>query len=218
MAVGLALASRVAAASTRAPVRIEEWPVRLMGNPVALDGAVNGRKVGIMLDTGAQRSLILRSAAVRLELPRREAKGCRMLGVGGESRVEVADVDESRIGQAARKGWHLRVAGEQDFGDAIDVILGDDFFRAVDVEFELAHNAVRLLQPRDCEGVSLAYRASEGAGVVAIEPVNDVLPRILLAVRINGQPVRAMLDSGASFSVLTRRDAAAAGSPGKPPA
>jgi predicted aspartyl protease len=192
-------------------VRIVEWPVRFVRNHVVVDGAINGRKVGITLDTGAQMSLILRSAAMRLDLPRREAPGYRAFGVGGESRMEIATVEEFKLGEAATRGLQLLVAGERDFGEDVDVLLGEDFLHRFDVEFDLAHRVVRLFQPRDCNGVSLAYWSKEAVGEVEIEPIDDARPRINLTVAINGLPIAAILDSGASTSVLTRQDAAALG-------
>jgi len=104
-----------------------------------------------------------------------------------------------------RKHWEVLVAGEQGFRDSdVAVLLGDDFFQQVDVEFDLAHNAVRLYETKDCEGMSLAYWATEPAGEVPIEAGSS----IRFTVAINGKPVRAELDSGSSASVLSKPDAA----------
>lgn len=209
---GLALAGGAVADGAKCRfVRIVDWPIRMVRNHIVVDGAINGRKVGIILDTGAQQSLILRSAAVRLDLPRREATGYRMYGVGGETKVEIASVDDFKLGAVSTTGMQLFVAGEVDLGDGVDVLLGEDFLRRFDVEFDLPHAAVRLYQPKDCENASLAYWSREVAGEVEIEPVTDARPRISLTVRINGRPIDAMLDSGASTSVLTKQDAAAVG-------
>ncbi len=216
LAVSLAIGSMLASstgmgASKCTMARIEEWPVRLVRNQLVVDGAINGRKIGIALDTGSMLSLVLRPTAIRLELPREEARGIRMFGIGGESHVEVAFIGEFAIGQVVLKDWRLYVAGEQSVGDGVDVLLGDDFLHAFDVEFDLAHHAVRLFQSKGCDGVSLAYWTTEAASEVDIEPVSDARPEIVLTVQINGQPVRAKLDSGSSLSVLTKRDAALAG-------
>ena len=40
----------------------------------------------------------------------------------------------------------MLVAGEHDFGGDVAVILGEDFFRQADIEFDLAHDTVRLFQ------------------------------------------------------------------------
>ncbi len=192
-------------------VQIADLPVRVVKSKLIVDGAINGQKTGIALDTGAVMTLMLRQAADRLKLERRDARGYRIFGIGGETKAESVLIDDFRIGQASRKGWRMLVAGERDFGEEFAVFLGEDFFSQVDVEFDPAHNAVRLFQPKNCDGVSLAYWTTEEPREVAIEPIYDYAPRILLAVQINGQPVKAMLDSGAGGSILTRADAARVG-------
>lgn len=210
-AAGLAAAGIAAAAvSDCEMVPTEEWPVRLAHDKLIVDGAINGQKVGIMLDTGATKSLIFRSAAVRLGLDTRRTRSYEMFGVGGTTEVEIAFIDEFKVGEATRKSWRMMVAGEHDPGDDVAVLLGEDFFRHVDVEFDLAHNAVRLFQPKDCGSVSLAYWTTE-ASVVGIEPVFDPAPQIVLTVQLNGQPVRAQLDSGAGASMLDKSAAARLG-------
>jgi len=191
--------------------RFAEWPVRLEYNKLIVDGTINGQKIGIVLDTGAERSFILRSAAARLGLTRRRAKGLRLFGVGGETEVEVARLDEFRIGEATRRNWQVIVAGERDLGGDVSVLLGDDFFHGADVEFDVVHRVVRLFQPKDCEGVSLAYWSTGGADYVEIEEVDEVHPHVVLTVQIDGRPFRALLDSGASSSLLAASDAARLG-------
>ncbi len=212
LAIGLALASGIGAATPKCSlIRIDEWSVRSVTGQPVVDGTANGQPISIMLDTGSMRSMILHSAARRLDLPRRESKSYRMFGVGGESPVEVAQVETFSIGPMVRKGWQLIVAGTQESAPGVDVILGDDFFHNVDVEFDLAHGAVRLFQAKDCDGVSLAYWTTEVAGEVAIEAVHDAEPQIIVPVKINGRPIRALLDSGAALSILTKGGAEAAG-------
>jgi predicted aspartyl protease len=201
----------VAAASNCKMVQIADWPVRLERGHLIVDGAINGQKIDIMLETGSTRSLILRSATERLGLTRQEARGYRLVFIGGETHVEAADIDEFKIGQVTRKNWRVLVAGERDFGRDVAFLLGEDFFYQADVEFDLAHGAVRLFQPKDCDGVSLAYWATEGVSEVDIEAIYDAQPQIVLTIQINGQPVRALLDSGTGTSVLDKADAARLG-------
>jgi len=152
-------------------------------------------------------SLFLRSAAAKMGLTRYEAPGYRAFGIGGETRAETVHIGEFRIGQIVRKNWDVLVAGERSFSDDVAFLLGDDYFEQADLEFDLAHNAVRLYETRDCGGVSLAYWATEPAGEVPIEAGSN----IRLTVAINGKPVRAQLDSGAGNSLLSKADAARLG-------
>jgi predicted aspartyl protease len=210
--IGLALAGNlVAAPATCEMVRVDAWPVRIVHNALIVDGAINGKRVGVMLDTGAGTTMIMRSAAKQLGLARQPALGYRAFGIGGETAVEVAAIDEFKIGEAARKALRMYVAGEYDLGGEVGLILGDDFFHQFDVEFDLAHNAVRLFQSKDCDGVSLAYWAKETPSVVDIAPVDETRPQIVITVQVNGRNVRALLDSGASSSVLDEWEASQAG-------
>ena len=208
----LAMVSSMAAARSNCRLeQIDEWPVRQVQNHLIVDGTVNGQRVDVMLGTGAQQTVMLRSAAERLHLHRKWTNGFPMLGIGGQSRLETATVDDIGFGRFAGKGWRLLVPIDQNLGEGFDIVLGDDFFHAVDVEFDLAHNVVRLFRPRDCDGASLAYWAPASATEVAMERVLDARPQIIMEVRINGRPVQALLDSGATVSVLTKHDARAAG-------
>ena len=184
-------------------VRVAEWPVQVDRNRLVVQGAINGKPVGIMLDTGTSRTLISRAAANRLGLTRQTALGHRVFGVGGESYAEMAYVDEFRIGEAVRRNWTVLVAGELEFDDRVAVLLGEDLFENFELEFDLPSGVVRLHQSRECGGVALAYWTRDVAGEIAIESG----PKIHLTVKINGQPVRALLDSGAGSSILAADEA-----------
>jgi predicted aspartyl protease len=207
IALGLAATSSAATAASECRMtRVAEWPVRLDRGHLIVDGTLNGKKVGVMLDTGGV-SMIPRSAADRLGLTRHTARGYRAFGMGGESYVESTIVEEFKVGELGRKSWEVMVAGETDLGKSTDVILGEDVFDKVDLEFDLPHSAVRLFRVENCEGVALGYWAPQGTGQVAIESG----PRIIVTVKINGHPVQAELDSGASVSVLDKPVAARLG-------
>ena len=211
IAFGLTPQSIATAASSCQMIRVAELPVRTAHGKLVVDGAINGQPVGVMLDTGASHTVLFRSAAVRLGLERRQAGGYGGYGVGGETTIETGLIDEFRLGQATRKGWRMMIMGEHDPGDDVAALLGEDFFDQFDVEFDLAHNAVRLFQPKDCSGVSLAYWAPRDADVTDMAEVYSATPQILLTVMINGQSVRAMLDSGAGTSILDKSVAARLG-------
>ena len=144
----LALASAPSAAPSGACTltRVAEWQVRpTQGQPI-IDGALNGQPIGIMVDTGATRSMIVRSAADRLDLVRRGTRASRIMGIGGETAVETLSVDEIAVGSDVRHHWRMLVAGEHDLGPDVAVVLGEDFFGQADVEFDLAHDAVRFFE------------------------------------------------------------------------
>ena len=189
--LALLASAQVAAAPPECKlIRIEEWPVRMERNLPIIDGAINGNKVGILIDTGSQRSFITRSAVARMVLAR------TTLGAPG---LESVRLDELRIGQATRRDWSVLVSPEQDFGaDIASLVLGYDFFAAVDFELDISNRAVRLFQAHDCGRSSLAYWANGRAVETGLVGNGEILVR----AAVNGRPMLAIIDTGASVSAL----------------
>ena len=205
LAIALAAGPAAAASGDCKLVRIEEWPVHVERNLPIIDGEINGNKVGILIDTGSQRSFVTRSAVTRMMLTRTSV---------GTTGLESVRLEELRIGPAKRKDWSVLVSPEQDFGAGlVSLILGYDFFSAVDIEFDLPNRAVRLLQARDCGGTPLAYWTDA-------KPVEAQLQgsaEILVSVAVNGRPMLAILDTGASVSALTMAESVRLGVGAKTP-
>jgi len=176
----------LAANSACSYVRVDEWPVRFEANKVLIEGAINNQPVPIVLDTGAAATIITKSLAERLGL-RLRGSDQKIGGIGGQSDAQVVRIDEFRIANATRRGLRMGVAP----GSGDRVLLGNDFFNQVDVEFDLPHRMVRLYRAQSCEGVSLAYWAPEQASQVALDTV-DGKPG--LNIDIDGRTVNAMLD------------------------
>jgi lipoprotein NlpI/predicted aspartyl protease len=175
--------------------QIVEWPVEFRGGLPVVEGAINGSRVGVLLDTGAFASLLTKTAAEKLGLYARSTQEM-LRGVGGESRMLVAWIDELRVGGAIRKGIRVRVGGERPL-PGVDFILGNDFFKELDVEFDYAKGVVRLFQPLNCKDVHLAYWDSN-ALQLPVEQENGMV----VQVKVNGRSAYALLDSGASSSVV----------------
>ncbi len=198
--IAIAIAGIAAAADSSKCklMQIAEWPVRPSHYRPVVDGSINGQKIGVLLDTGAAVSIISRSAAAKLGLRTSSVSRLRLFGVGGETSVEAAQVDEFRIGDAARKNWLAVVAGENEFQGDLAFLLGRDFFQQLDIEFDLAHRIVRLFETRDCDRARLSYWTNDALEV----PLEPGL-KIQLPVRVNGTRMVAELDSGATFSALS---------------
>lgn len=191
-------------------VKIVEWEVRPQTGRLMVQGAINGKPVGILFDTGAQMSFVVRAAADRLGLTRQEAPGYRAYGVGGETHAEYTVIDELRIGTASRRNLRVMVLGERDMGRRFGFVLGYDFFSRLDIEFDLAAGMVRVFRPQDCANAWLAYWSQSGVGEVALQADNE-RPGILVPVTLNGKPFLAELDTGAPVSVMSELVAASVG-------
>lgn len=187
--------------------QVGDLKVEFTRNRALLQGAVNGQPVRVLIDTGADRSLLFRPSAKALHLPLEDLPGMRMGGAGGMTQAQVADVRELKLAGATSTNLRMLVAGEGRMAD-FDVLLGEDFLGHYDIEFDLPHGAIRLLQPRGCGEQDMAYWASAYNETPIASDHNS---RIGLVVKLNGRAVRAILDSGAQTSVATPRAASTSG-------
>jgi predicted aspartyl protease len=205
VAVGLAYAAPAAAECKL--LQVAEFQVDTNRNRVVFDGELNSQPIKVLIDTGAETSLIWRPAAARLGLKLSVVPGAHMYGIGGESVVEAAYVKELKFGNFTAKNWNLFVAG--DTHGSFDMVLGQDFFSKHVVEFDLQHHAVRLFQPRGCRTEQLAYWST----TYSLAEINSTTSgnRIETTVMLNGKKVRAIVDSGAAMSMVTKFAAARAG-------
>jgi Aspartyl protease len=190
--------------------RIAQWTVQPQSGSLVVEGVINGQKLGVLLDTGARSSYLLRGAANRLGITRYDATGWRAYGLGGETYAEYATLVEFKLGQATKHNWRVLVVGERDQWGDIGFLLGYDFFEQIDVEFDLANSAVRLHKPQECGDAPLAYWARDTLDVVKLD-VDNVKPAIRLPVKLNGKSLIAELDSGTSRSLVSRLVAAQLG-------
>lgn len=182
---------------------VGEWQLRSDNYMPVVDGAINGHKVSVLLDTGSFTTFVTRSAATKFGLsmaPSTTGHGridaVRLYGINGVAQAEGARIEELRIADWQRKDWIATVA-DRTFGNAA-LLLGYEFFHQLDVEFDLAHGVVRLFQPKGCDRAWLAYWTKEALTV----PL-EAGTRLQVPVRINGQKLVAELDSGAGSSVLS---------------
>jgi predicted aspartyl protease len=181
---------------------ITEIPVDFANSRLLAKGVIDGHAVRVLLDTGANMSLIWRPAAERLGLRLvTGAKGARMYGLGGESRVDGAFVGELRVASLTLKDLRLPVAG--DLPSGLDFILAEDYLSRTSVEFDLQHHAVRTLDTVGCTTEQLPYWARTYSMADLIASPRDALA-IRVDVLINGHVVRAQIDSGASLSVVSK--------------
>jgi predicted aspartyl protease len=207
-AIAMTTASAVSAAESGPCklAKLDQWSTWANQPWAIVDGSINGRPTGILLDTGSSVSLMTGPAAKRFGFTPFPVKGGRVFGIGGESRWQEVRIEELRVAGHERKNWVALVTGERELNPNVALLLGYDFFRQTDVEFDLANNAIRLFQPVGCDNASLAYWGN-GVGELPLEGRGQ----IEVTVSINGTPLVAWLDSGSTASFLSLNAAARLG-------
>lgn len=181
-------------------------PVEMVDGRATTMVKINGKDARFVLDTGAFFNLMSHASALSLGLKSRATPyGLRITGVGGSADAEFAEAQSFGVLDTTFKRVAF-VVGGTDMGHGL---LGANFLDAVDLDLDLAHGKVTLFKPEHCRKVALAYWAKDGkynvADMDSAPNAND--RHTYLRVSINGKHVRALLDSGAYATVLSRRAA-----------
>jgi predicted aspartyl protease len=205
-ALALCAALLPAQAQAEAPkcryVQVGLLPLHYSGQELALstEGSINGTPATVLVDTGAFDTLLTSTSAQRRKLSMR-ATGHYAKGVGGEAAIYMARVDDFSAGPLQTgRSWMPVLA---DFGDppAYDAIIGAPFLLQADMELSLATKKMRFFQPSNCGGASLAYW-DDAAMEIPFEANNDQSPNPQFSVLVNGKKMRAMIDTGATTTVI----------------
>jgi hypothetical protein len=211
----LALAVHTARAASCTLVRSPDIPVTMNGLRPLVRARINGRDALFVADSGAFFSMITPAAVERYRLTAEPSiEGLSVAGVGGGlERAQVARAKSFTILGTQFPNVEFIAAGG-DFGNAVG-LLGQNFFRLADVEYDLAHGVIRLVQPQHCgRDTPLAYwTAATHApySVVDIEFATAAEPFTKSIAYLNGTRIRVIFDTGSPSSLLTLKAAKRAG-------
>lgn len=205
--LGLASAAAAAAAPTCRISLIGELKLEPGAGSPHLKGEVEGRPVTIVADTGAFSTLLLETTARRLHIPLDDARGVTSYGAGGMARTYITPLVNVKLSGVSARIPLLVTSGRV----GVDMLLGDDFFNQADVELDLKHDAIRLLRFSGCTDDQMPYWSKGGYSLARLLPTDGAIGQYVTKVRLNGRPVRAVIDSGADTTVVTAEAAQAVG-------
>lgn len=189
-----------------------ELPVTMVGLRPTVAARINGIEVRFTVDSGAAFSMIAPAAADRLGLVQTMAPwGLFMDGVGGSIDIHIARVEHFEINKLEVPRLPFIVGGNEVGANTVG-LLGQNFLGLWDVEYDLAHGAVRLMRiAGDCDDTNLAYWAGDKPVIVLDLERLRGQKHTLAEAEINGRKLRALLDTGAAGSLLSKSAARRAG-------
>lgn len=185
-------------------------PVEMVGDQATTMVKINGTRARFIIDTGAFFNIMSSANAAALDLKLQPVPfGYRVRGIGGSASIQQTHVKEFGILDTTLKNVDFMVGGT-DIGGGL---LGANLLDLADLELDLAHGKLTLFKAEHCDKTALAYWVKDGKYNVAdIEPSDNRSDRrTFFTVIINGKKVRALLDSGAYATVLSRSAAERAG-------
>ena len=188
--------------------KVGELPVKFVDNELLVQVSINGQPGWFVIDTGAVNTSMWGGAARAFGLRESTIEGVTFYGVGGGQDGMSTIVKSFGLAGQTVKDVKLVVIGHTGSPDDAGT-LGRDFLGQFDLEFDVAARTVRLFQPQHCGDQSLAYWS---AAPQSVEIKHDgVTDDYRLTIMVNGRPIKAILDSGASTTVVTPEAASTAG-------
>lgn len=199
LALVLSVPTAHAACEVRQRARI---PLTLRNGAILIDVMINDRSARMILDTGAQRSVVSRDAVARLDLALDEWVATTMRGIGGVERHRNALPRALSLGgvglerRTRTRDRSLTVGSLPGLG--IDGLLGRDYLSAFDLDLDLRAAAVTLYTVTGCSTWFLPWSTP----YVALPVTNPTEAALVVGVTLDGVRLRALLDTGAGLTVL----------------
>ncbi len=186
-------------------IPVAEMPLDVRGNMLFVRAKIDGEPVTLLVDTGAEGTVLTEAAVDRLHLPRDLQHASSTLGIG--SWIETWDaklpkglvlgnthfpVDSVSVG---------RFVIEQEDGVSVDGLLGADILLAFDVDLDLPARRITFYRARrECPEAAPPWHEP----YVAVSGVGTRRNRLLVPFELDGVAGMAVLDSGAEFSSISQ--------------
>lgn len=223
--VGLAfLLSLAACAAANTPeacriTRVAEIPLRMVRNLPVVDAEVDGKPARLMLDTGADGTVINQDALGRLGLEHdytmttyATGLGARtggwptkpvpvMLGAGRGGSSSGPAGAGSTLSLKPERLFVVSMAWPARLREQVDGLLGGRTLSEYDVDIDMAQRRIAFYEPRRCpdgpppfEGPSMTLRAT-----------NNGAYRLAIPIQVDGVELSAAIDTGASATLIDGR-------------
>ncbi len=176
-------------------------PLRVINGAVLVEVMVNDRPARMILDTGAQRSVVSKDSVRALDLALDEWVATTLRGVGGLERHRNALPRSLSLGGVAlerrttTRDTSLTVGT---LAPGLDGLLGRDFLSLFDLDLDLPGSAVTLYAVTGCTTGFLPWSRP----YVALPVTNPAETALVVGVSLDGVKLRALLDTGAGTTVL----------------
>jgi predicted aspartyl protease len=172
---------------------VADLPAKLTQSGLEVTGQINGVDTGLLVDTGAERT-VLTTRTIRSELlARSKLTITQLTGVTGT----ISNADVFADLQLGALDFQQRFAVADIPG--VGGLVGGDLLSDYDVELDLPERRVRLWKASSCRADQLPWSGRRSTLSASVTMGN----RIVVPVAVNGRPVDALLDTGSLISLLS---------------
>jgi clan AA aspartic protease (TIGR02281 family) len=199
-----------------------EVPVTMDGLRPLVAAKIDGKPVQLLLDSGAFGTSLTATFAAQAKLQPMAAKAIGSLVPSSASTITTGvkgHLTDTGIVIAPTFEFggsvfpNVKFLTIRDVGDGAAGLLGQNLLHTSDNEYDLKGGVLRLIRPQGCETSELAYWAKDGMTYSMVPLVSEGhnTGHTIVYVMVNGQQMRAFLDTGADTSFITAHAAARAG-------
>jgi hypothetical protein len=183
-------------------------PVDIVRNTPLATVQVNDVDATFIVDTGAYRTLMGENAVRNLNLERDQWAATAIRGIGGVKERPDALPRSLRLGTTMLRrrtltGGTSVMVGPLPVntvdGRPIAGLLGRDFLAPFDLDIDLPNGRLTLFDVQGCSTGFLPWTTP----YAAIPAITSVGSALVVQVVVDGRPLRALIDTGASGSLIT---------------
>jgi len=168
---------------------------------------INGTQKQFLLDTGGYATQISAETAEQLKLPMVES-GVKLLDLSGNASAKAARIDTLMLGRLQDRNTTLPIMPGTSSKGAGDEplfvgLLAADYMGKYDIELDFAGGKMNYFSSDHCPGKVVYWPAA----AIAAVPMRFPDHHVILDVSLDGHPQRAILDTGAPVTTLSRAEA-----------
>src|SRR5580704_13590172 len=190
-------------------IRLAETAVAMLDNQPIVKVFANSATVLLLLDTGAEATVLTPAAAQRIGAQAR-VMGRQMHGITRDIPAGELELRSFTIGGVEVPRKRVRVAPIEivnALSGPLDGVLGTDTLSSFDIDLDLPRRRMTLYQGQSCAIAYPAWAQPYARIAAGRSPSN----RLYFSVQLDGRRISALFDTGAQFSVLSTRTALALG-------
>jgi predicted aspartyl protease len=173
------------------------------GQPLLVQASIRGQPIAMAIDTASAATTIDKASAEKFGLAL-QPETMQGQGIGGKLRMFSVRVPDFALGpqRIDEMSVHVVEGIGPDRQAARHGLLGADLLGEFDLEFDIQHNRLGIYGPSNC-----ARAAPWDPDALTVELFRTRGLRIRFDVKVEGKPLIAELDSGATRTLVTWKGA-----------
>ena len=187
-------------------IRVAEMPLEARANMLFVRGWIDDAPVDLLVDTGAERTLLTEATVERLQLPRDFERATRTYGIGTPTAAWDAKLPTGLVLGGTRFPVDRVTVGNFDIaqvaGGPADGLLGADILLAFDLDLDLPMHRITFYRARrECPEAAPPWDGP----YIAIDGIGVRRDRLLVPFELDGVAGLGVLDTGAQLSSISHR-------------